>query len=301
MDPTAQTALSLSDKAMTLVGKIFGPSFTRRQADADARAEIQAVLTEQVAAYMESHPNDPMMLEALLECGGKTNLRNLALIAQKAIPQLTDDARPDQISDDWAANAKDKARTCSDPDMAELWAQLIAGEANAPGSYSRKTVNVLADMDPEDAHLFRNVARFRLVPCKYTYHRQTGTIVSIEPNTWNSKLAILDPGHQTYSVAGANFITLSRMTGLGLIYQPGLGYQVRHDHTAAYSYGSGFLYVSSENSINFGSHSFTHAGEQLANLCVPFEPPDGFIDYLAEEWRRGGATVTLDPSGAVLR
>lgn len=296
MDQTAQTALSLSDKAMALVGKVFGPSFTRRQADADARAEIQAVLTEQVATYMESHPNDPMMLEALIECGGKTNFQNLARIMQKAMLQLTDDARPDQISDDWVANSKDKARTCSDPDMAELWAQLIAGEANAPGSYSRKTVNVLADLEPDDARLFRNLSMFRMIPADGTYSKSLGRVTEIRPQlNRRPTLLILDSEHSIYTAAGINFVSLSRLEWLGLITSSVTGYETTHIGPGLMirSLGNELLFVvPSDKSIGLGEYQFTPAGEELSKLCTPLESPDGFADYIERAWGDKGIRVT---------
>ena len=135
---------------------MFGPWFTRRQSDADSRAAIQAVLADQVATYIEDRPNDPVMMDAIASCNGRFDLDNLVRVVRLATDQLNEDARPDLITDDWGANFRDKAHTCSDPDMATLWAQLLAGEANKPGSYSRKTVNVLGDMDKTDAELFSN-------------------------------------------------------------------------------------------------------------------------------------------------
>lgn len=303
MDPTAQTALSLSEKAMTLVGKLFGPLFTRRQADANARAELQAVLTEQVATYMESHPNDPMMLEALIECGGKTNFQNLARIMQKAMPQLTDDARPDQISDDWAANFKDKARTCSDPDMAELWAQLIAGEANASGSYSRKTVNMLADLEPGDARLFRSVSMFRMIPANLTYSKSLDRVTEIRPQlNKRPALLILDSEHSIYTAAGINFASLSRLEWLGLITSSVTGYEMSHTGPGLMirSLGNELLFVvPSDKSIGLGEYQLTPAGEELSKLCTPLESPDGFADYIVSVWKSRSIPATRSMSAAL--
>ena len=58
MDPI-QSGLKLGDKAVGILDKLLGPWFTRREADADTRAALQGVLTDQVATYIEAHPNDP--------------------------------------------------------------------------------------------------------------------------------------------------------------------------------------------------------------------------------------------------
>ena len=157
---SVQAGLELGDKAVGILDKVLGPWFTRRQEDANTRAVLQEVLTDQVATYMEAHPNDPVMMEAIMSCHGRFGFDNVARIARLAVPQINEEARPDLISDDWGANYRDKAHTCSDPEMAELWAQLLAAEANNPGSYSRKTVNVLADLEPDDARLFKALCDF---------------------------------------------------------------------------------------------------------------------------------------------
>ena len=44
--------------------------------------------------------------------------------------------------------------------MQELWARLLAGEASGPGTFSKHTVNLLADLDPIDARMFSQVCDF---------------------------------------------------------------------------------------------------------------------------------------------
>ena len=61
---------------------------------------------------------------------------NMEDITQKAIPRLTDNAEPEKIEDDWITNFYDKNRIVSDDQMQDLWAKILAGEANNPGSFS---------------------------------------------------------------------------------------------------------------------------------------------------------------------
>jgi len=68
---------------------------------------------------------------------------NMEQITQKALPQLVDRARPKDISNDWLTNFFDKCRNISEEEMQALWARVLAGEANKPGSYSKRTVNFL--------------------------------------------------------------------------------------------------------------------------------------------------------------
>ena len=65
-----------------------------------------------------------------------TKQLNMESITEKAILHLNDDANPDAMENDWITNFFDKCRTVSDDDMQELWARILAGEANNPGAFS---------------------------------------------------------------------------------------------------------------------------------------------------------------------
>lgn len=81
-------------------------------------------------------------------------------ITAKALPQLNDDAKPDAMEDDWIANFLAKSRIVSDNEMQEMWARVLAGEANAPGTYSKRTVNFLSDLDKVEAEVFTKLCGF---------------------------------------------------------------------------------------------------------------------------------------------
>ncbi len=313
---SAIEALEASKSHATLVGKILGLwpwSANRRlgvqsaavtEANDQSLATVQAALTDQVVALVEQYPNDPLVLDAIINAGGKFNLENLARILRMAALQLNNDARPELISDDWAANARDKAKTCSDPDMAELWAQLIADEANAPGSYSRKTVNVLADLEPDDARLFRNLSMFRVHPVDVVYSKSSGGVVEAKIHRV-PHLMVTDDDDPLYARAGINFVLLSRLEWLGLITNYVTGIQLGSSDEGGpefwiRSFGNGqFLYIARGKDLGMGHYKFTPAGEQIAELCVPLEPPDGFVDHVAKFWRAQGLHVTGDITEAI--
>ena len=291
-------ALELGSKGAQLVRTLFGLWPTRRQADADAgtHSAIQAVLTDQVTTFMRSHPNDPVMMDALDSCNGKLGFKNLLWIVRKAIPQLGDEARPNLITDDWAANFRDKASTYSDPEMAELWAQLLAGQANSPGSYSRKTVNTLADMEPGDAHLFKSLSNFRLIPLTGIFGEASDgqkMIRGFKRRSISPKLTVLNYKHPMYTDKGIDFLSLERLDWLGLIRFLSVEYgeDRANDSFQAYEHSTGQLHLAYNGPLSFGCAEFTPAGAQLSELCVPLESPTGFIDYLTEVWRGEGVQV----------
>ena len=80
--------------------------------------------------------------------------KNIEDTTTKAISQLDEDADPHAIDDDWIVKFFDKCRLVSDDKMQDLWASVLAGEANCAGSYSARSLTTLADMDKKVATLF---------------------------------------------------------------------------------------------------------------------------------------------------
>lgn len=81
----------------------------------------------------------------------------------KAIPQLNEDADPNAIEDDWITKFFDKSRLVTDDEMQDLWASILAGEANCAGSYSPKTLTTVADLNHKVATLFNTFCSFCII------------------------------------------------------------------------------------------------------------------------------------------
>ena len=289
---------------LDLIGKVFGPALTRRQATADAQAEIQGALANRLAHQIESHPLDPNVLEMLATCGGKASVANLANILNKALLMLDEDADPSLVSDGWTANWRDKARLVppDDEDVALMFAQLLASEVNSPGSKSKKAVNVLADLEPEDAKLFRALSDFRLsqmltIPITFKGAppppRSRFNTASNPP-----LLVVLDPQNEIYATKGVDFEALAHLEGLGLVKVAPQGYQ-KGPGKMTFVHSRGFLILTAETPVPLGSAYLTTAGAQLTELCAPLESPDGFPEYIASFWRSLGIVVSEDLNDAI--
>ena len=256
-----------------LIGKVFGPTFTRRQATADAQAEIQLALANRLAHHIESAPLDPNVVEMLVTCGGKASVANLANMLSMALPMLDETADSALISNDWIANWRDKARLVSDEEMELLWAQLLAGEVNSPGTYSPKAVNMLADMDRSDAQLFHDLCRFQVMRYEFEFGpRDTIPLV-------------IDPSDDIYKSNGVTDEGLLALEDIGLIRYPML--PNLPGRVQAFAYSGGWLLNYSAGHVETGRISWTYNGKQMSKLCLPLESPTGFEQYLLDKW--GGA------------
>ena len=294
-----QQAFDLGVKGASLGDKLLGLLPLRRQADADSSAAMRSMLADQAIAFVEANITDPRVLDLVACCGGKFGLENIIRILRLAGPQLNEDANPDLITDDWAANFRDKARTHSDPEMAELWAQLLAGEANKPGSFSRKTVSTLAEMEPRDARLFKTLCGFRLIPGQpipvpQLIIPQGQTFYTFARLPFSPPYSVvLDDAQSIYTAQGITFNSLARLDWLGLIRYLALGYESRGSDGKfiGFEHGGGLIFVASEKPIKLGRVEFLPAGAEMSELCVPFESHHGFVDYLTETWQSQGVRV----------
>ena len=153
----SKPATVLIEKISDAIGGIFRPYQVRRIAQAEAEAEkIRAVAQIEVNQLQRRAVYRFFAEEAKRQA-------NIEAITQKALPILDEAAEPDKMEDDWITNFFDKCRLISDEEMQTLWSKVLAGEGNSPGTYSKRTVNILASMDKSDAEMFKKLCSFAWV------------------------------------------------------------------------------------------------------------------------------------------
>ena len=79
------------------------------------------------------------------------------MVAQ-AIPELEGDAKPDEIDNDWMTRFFEASKLVSDKEMQSLWARLLAGEANKSGTFSKRTIDQVPNLEKSDALFSRTYA-----------------------------------------------------------------------------------------------------------------------------------------------
>ena len=75
-------------------------------------------------------------------------------IIYMAASELSNDARPESIDNDWLDCFMDKAKHVSNEDFQFIWGRILAEECNAPGCVPKGLLFVLERMDREDAEKF---------------------------------------------------------------------------------------------------------------------------------------------------
>jgi hypothetical protein len=276
----AKPANTLIEKISDAIGGIFKPYQIRRVAEAEGQAEkIRAAAQIDVTELQRR-----AMFRFIAEEAKKQ--QNIESITKKALPDVSEDARPQEIEDDWITNFFDKCRLISDEQMQTLWAKILAGEANRPGRFSRRTVDLLGSMDKADAILFSRLCTFAI--------NIGGNVL---PLVWD----ISDP---IYTSHGVNFEVLSHLDTVGLINYGGtLEYTLqnfgRRVLTRYFEDQMVLIFLNeSGNDVAVGKTVFTRVGEQLAPLSDT-SPHPKFLEHVTQRWERLGYRIQAvgNPAG----
>ncbi len=260
----SKPATVLIEKISDAVGGIFKPYQIKRIAKAEAaaslvEAESQIQITELHRRAMHRFIEEEAQKQA-----------NIETITSDSLPLLEDNSSPEKVEDDWITNFFDKCRIVSDAEMQQLWSKVLAGEANKPGAFSRRTVNLIADLEKSDADLFTNLCRFGWM------------IGNVAP-------LIFDPQDDIYNKHGIDFGTLSHLETLGLIQFSTLtGFQRARlpKRIGVFYYGTPVeltLPNDTNNGLDIGHVMLTNAGQQLAPICGS-QPIPEYLEYVRKRW-----------------
>ncbi|MCE2494897.1 MAG: DUF2806 domain-containing protein [Alphaproteobacteria bacterium] len=274
----AKPVTTLIDRVSDGVGGLFRPWQIRRvaRAESDAtliRAEVELQITDQHRSAFLRFLEEEAAKQSIME--------NIVL---KAIPHVDpDNAQPEDISDDFIRNFFDKCRTVSDEHMQELWGCILAGEANNPGSFSRKTVNLVADLGKREAEMFVNLCRF----------------------VWeiggNRIPVFVNKEHEVYKQYDIDLLLLQQL-GLvtigGAFFALELGPLPKNVIASYHDTGLNLtLAKGADNRMQVGQVRLTAAGLELSSLCESAEAP-GFLEYVYDMWASQSLVPTRKPQPA---
>ena len=178
----------LADYAASGIGSVAGPMLaswkTRREASAKliaAKGEVEAqrilaegqATTMQIIASAQADTRSILVspdstVQGQLELGAAITQRiqfqeekrqsNIGQVIARAALELggkdVEDSEPDH---DWTARFFNEVQDVSSEEMRTLWAKVLAGEIERPGSTSIRTLDILRSLDQKTARLFRRL------------------------------------------------------------------------------------------------------------------------------------------------
>ena len=134
-------------------------SATKMIGDATNSAMKEFRNDETSNAYESEQP-----LGALAESAEKfqseKRMANMQSIVGQAIEQMPEQVPDTPVDHDWTARFFGNAEDVSDEEMQKLWAKLLAGEVERPGSISLRTLDILRNMTQKEAELFMRAVNY---------------------------------------------------------------------------------------------------------------------------------------------
>jgi len=267
----SKPATVLIEKVAEALGGYFKPYQIKRVARAQAEAEIIKAQGQIDVTDLHRRAIARFVAEEA------RNQNNIESITEQAIPQLEDSAKPQDVDDDWITNFFDKCRIVSDDQMQSLWAKVLAGEANSPGSFSKRTVNFLGSLDKVDADLFTSLCGFGWL---------VGEVVPV----------VFDVLEPIYNKKGIDFSSLSHLDDIGLVSFNNIRVsllELPKRITISY-YGTPLNLEFTKqqgNDLDIGNVLLTKTGQQLFTICGS-KPVDGFVDYVIPHWAKKGTILS---------
>lgn len=265
----AEPATKLIEKLADGIGMLYQPRHLKKMARAELEIE-RMKLQEMAKTEIARRSINRLLYEEI------RNQENMDEVVTKALPMLENDADPSGIDDDLLAAIMNQVKLVSDDDMQTLWARILAGEANSPGSFSKRTINLVSSLSMEEALSFTKVCRF-----------------------WcgGASVYVYNIEDEVYAKIGLTYGDLAHLDSIGLVRFDGLSsFSFKYsEKPVVVDYHKTRLEVHSRDwklpyDFQVGEVFLTKSGIQLAPICRA-EPVEGFTRYLEIRWRAQGMEV----------
>ena len=178
----------LLDYTASGIGSVAGSMLATWQADRDARARLVAAKGERETQKLLAEGRaDTMQIIAAAQADARSALMspdavllgtvdipdivsqriqfqeakrqtNIGSVVRRAARQLGDiEIQDHEVDHDWTARFFSDVQDVSSGEMQQLWAKVLAGEVERPGSTSVKTIGILKNLDKTTASLFQKL------------------------------------------------------------------------------------------------------------------------------------------------
>ncbi len=150
----SKPATVLVEKVSDAIGGFCKPWQIQRIAKAEVAADIIRAKGNVEISEIQQRAVKRFVDE---ETRKQINMENISL---KALPLVDDESTPEDVENDWITYFFEKCRLISDEKMQQLWAGVLSGEANSPGTFSKRSIDILSSFSQQDAFLFSSLCNF---------------------------------------------------------------------------------------------------------------------------------------------
>jgi hypothetical protein len=277
----SKPAALLIEKVSSALGWYMEPRQIVRKAKAEVAANIIKIEADQEAKSLEQRISIRIINEEA------RRQHNMESIVVGALPNIKDDANPKDIDNDWIDSFFEKCRLVSNEDMRMLWSHILAGEANKPGSFSVRTLNILSTFTKAEAVMYK-------LACSLVWTDEELKPTIIAPD---KVIAHEDkPGE-------IDVESLYKLVEMGLmLYEPESEFLMRGDNMT-YSYGNKTYSIRMRNpgkdayfvmGLPVGFVTLTQVGRELYSIVEPVID-ESYMNYIVSYWKSRKFLVEIIP------
>lgn len=198
-----------------------------------------------------------------------------------AVPLVEDPEAAKSVDPEWEASHREHAEKAYDEETQKLWGRILAGELNEPGSFSKHSMSVLADMSKTDAELFE-------VFCSLC----AGGIDALGIEQPTIPCIFLDEAGTTYNEGSLSYEAVSILAAHGL---------VQTKSNTVFDQSSGIILCiggesyrlkeAANESLAIGDATLTVFGQELSRLCKIGSHPNLMKSATAHFLKQGFSLV----------
>jgi len=253
------------------IGTLYEPTKIRRLAHAEVERDVLKTKAEIAKTDLMQRASQRLMYT---ETKRQENIESIIRESIKFLPEKVSD---EQVGESWAMNFFDGCKDVTDSEVQGIWGRILAGETAKPGKYHRKTVNMLKNLDSDDARLVANLGN----SC-WSFGERVFPVITKEMRTDAKHNAITF--EQYLHLQSLGIISLNEQNMFVLINQ-------HREIDVWYENWHRLVFPADNYKFSFSCAVLTVPGTQLVDLCK-HDVSEQYLAHILETWVNAGIQIS---------
>lgn len=248
----------------------------------ELKTENEMNIKKQILDNEDLSFEQKIAINAVLDKNLKSFAREISIL-NIALNNMDDDAKAENLDEDWILDFFDKASRISEVSTQLIWGKMLASSASDKRLCSKTLLNTLYLMGKEDITSFLNICRFVL----------SDRYIGCSENISSYPIIFFSEYVEKYNVYQLSTYILNRLQRLGLIEIEYKSEFVFTEHQIELIYSNHVIKIENNDKIRFGNVRFTKDGYILYQITDKLYD-NSLLNEIIEIWRRRKYIVYID-------